>query len=257
MPADDLTLLRTVAAEAGDLAMRYFRQDPHVWYKNDTSPVSEADLAVDRFLRDRLMTARPEYGWLSEETEDDRSRLGDRPTFVVDPIDGTRAFLKGEVWWCVSVAVVRAGRSVAGVLACPANGELYAADSASPSCKNGRPIRVADPDRVKTMAAPRRVLAKLPEDFLGLERQPHVASLAYRLAMVADGRLTATLVKPNSSDWDLAAADVVLSQAGGAIVDIDGAPLRYNRGDTTHGLLIAAPLALLPQLREAVSGIDL
>ena len=256
-PENDLALIEAVAAEAGELAMRYFRRDPDVWYKDGNSPVSEADIAVDRLLRDRLMTARPDYGWLSEETEDDLSRLGDRPVFVVDPIDGTRGFLKGQDCWCVSVAVVRGGRSLCGVLACPARGEMFAADQSSPSTRNGQPIHVADPEQVKTIAGPRRVIAKLPEDFFGLERGPHIASLAYRLAMVADGRLTATLVKPYCNDWDLAAADLIVNRAGGAVVDIDGAPARYNRRDTTHGLLIAAPVGLLPRLRDAVSGIDL
>ena len=176
---------------------------------------------------------------------------------MVDPIDGTRAYIKGDDLWCVSVAVVREGRPVAGVLACPARGELFTASRDTKAFENGGTVRVAEPRSTRKIAAPRSVLGKLPQGLLeGLEQAPHVSSLAYRLAMVVDGRLAATFVKPNSNDWDLAAADLILKQAGGAIVDIDGAPLTYNHGDTSHGILIAAPTEMLPTLREAVIGID-
>ena len=119
-PADeDLSLLRAAAVEAGRIALGYFRQNPEVWLKGGSSPVSEADYAVDRYLKETLLAARPDYGWLSEETADHPARLASRRTFVVDPIDGTRGFLEGGSRWCVSVAVVEAGRSVAGVIEAP------------------------------------------------------------------------------------------------------------------------------------------
>ncbi|RUU48953.1 3'(2'),5'-bisphosphate nucleotidase CysQ, partial [Mesorhizobium sp. M2C.T.Ca.TU.002.02.1.1] len=122
---DDLALLRDAAREAGAIAMGYFGNNPQVWMKGGTSPVSEADHAADAYLRETLLRARPDYGWLSEETADDHARLSARRTFVVDPIDGTRGFLDGLHSWCVSVAVVEEGRSLAGVLECPAKGETY------------------------------------------------------------------------------------------------------------------------------------
>ncbi len=254
---DDLELVTRAAEHAGQIAMGYFRKDPEVWYKGGTSPVSEADIAVDRYLQETLRQARPDYGWLSEETEDDHSRFSGQPVFVVDPIDGTRAYIRGDDLWCVSIAVVREGRPVVGVLACPARGELFTASSDRKALENGAAVRVAKPGSTRKIAAPRSVLGKLPQGLLeGLEQAPHVSSLAYRLAMVADGRLAATFVKPNSNDWDLAAADLILQQAGGAIIDIDGARLSYNHGDTTHGILIAAPTEVLSTLREAVIGID-
>ena len=256
-PTDDLNLITMAAQQAGRIAMDYFRSDPQVWYKGGTSPVSEADIAVDRYLQGLLRNARPDYGWLSEETEDDQSRLDESSVFVVDPIDGTRAFIQGENGWCVSVAVVHDGRSVAGVLACPARDEVFTAEIDAPSRKNGAVIKVAKPGTNPRIAAPKSVMGKIPEGALkNLERVPHISSLAYRLAMVADGRLAATFVKPNASDWDLAAADLILRQAGGRLTDIHGDPLRYNRGETTHGILIAAPSELLPTLRDAVADID-
>ena len=112
----DLSLLVDTAREAGQIAMRFFKQSPEVWMKGGTSPVSEADYAVDAFLRQTLLSARPDHGWLSEETADGLARLSARRTFVVDPIDGTRGFLEGADRWCVSVAIVEAGRPIAGVL---------------------------------------------------------------------------------------------------------------------------------------------
>ena len=256
--SDDLALIREAALEAGTIAMRYFRQDPDVWYKDGRSPVSEADMAVNRFLHTELLAARPDYGWLSEETEDDKSRLHGTAAFVVDPIDGTRAYIRGEDVWCVSVAVVRNGCSVAGVLACPAREEFYESGIDGAALKNGQPIRVARPGTGDLIAAPDIVYDRLPQDWTaGLARSRHISSLAYRVAMVADGRLAATFIKPNSNDWDLAAADLILGKAGGAIVGLDGSRLRYNQDTTSHGILLAGPDEFLPELQNAAAGIDL
>ena len=256
--SDDLALIREAALEAGTIAMRYFRQDPDVWYKDGRSPVSEADMAVNRFLHGELLAARPDYGWLSEETEDDKSRLHGDASFVVDPIDGTRAYIRGEDVWCVSVAVVRHGRTVAGVLACPARDEFYESCDDGAALMNGQPIQVARRGTGDLIAAPDIVYERLPTDWTsGLTRSKHISSLAYRVAMVADGRLAATFIKPNSNDWDLAAADLILDNAGGAIVDLDGSRLRYNQDTTRHGILLAGPHEFLPELQNAAAAIDL
>ena len=123
----DLDLLVTAAREAGDLALRFFGRDPQSWAKGLTSIVSEADFAVDRLLADRLTPARPDYGWLSEETADSPDRLARRRIFVVDPIDGTRAFLSGRAEWCISLAIVEDGRPIAAALYAPVIGALFRA----------------------------------------------------------------------------------------------------------------------------------
>src|SRR5690606_14902808 len=110
--SDDLELLRTAAVPAGIIASSYFRRDLKTWTKENASPVSEADIVLDKFLHSALTTARPDYGWLSEESADDLSRLTQARTFVVDPIDGTRGFIRGEDSWTVSLAVVENGRAV-------------------------------------------------------------------------------------------------------------------------------------------------
>lgn len=257
----DLELIVDAAREAGAVALSYFRQSPEVWWKNEgRSPVSAADFAANEKLATLLRTARPDYGWLSEETDDDNRRLSQATVFVVDPIDGTRGFLSGLETWCVSVAVVTDGRPTAGVLFAPALDELYVAESGAPALKNGVPIKVSDRPRgdIHRLATGEDMLKGFDTDFRKtIERVKHVPSLAYRLAMVADGRLEGTFVKPDSHDWDLAAADLILACAGGALVDLSGNPLRYNRADVSHAELCGASNACLPEfLRQLSHGRD-
>jgi myo-inositol-1(or 4)-monophosphatase len=258
-PADawtaDLDLLTGAARLAGARALDFFRKGPDVWWKNGgRSPVSAADFAANDILKKELLSARPNYGWLSEETDDDAGRLDCETVFVIDPIDGTRAFIAGKDVWCVSAAVVHSGRPVAGVLYAPALDEFFTATADGAALKNGQPIATTEPDA----ARPTRVAAA--EDMAegidrhtvgGVHRISHVPSLAYRIAMVADGRIDATLVKRNSHDWDLAAADLILSRAGGALVTLDGEPLVYNRPTVSHETLCAAGLSRLSGLVEA------
>lgn len=254
---DDLALIAGASRQAGALALGYFRQSPEVWWKNEgRSPVSAADFAANELLEGILRTARPGYGWLSEETEDSAERLDRDTVFVVDPIDGTRAFINGEATWCVSVAVVHQGRPVAGVLVAPALDEEYLAVTGGDALKNGAPVSVSswvegEPFRLATAED---MLARISTDLRQtITRIKHVPSLAYRLAMVAEGRIDGTLVKRNSHDWDLAAADLILERAGGQLVGLDGEPLAYNRPDVRHEVLCAASPALLPPLIRELS----
>jgi myo-inositol-1(or 4)-monophosphatase len=239
-PADDLALIRGAARQAGAIALSFFNQKPEVWMKGGTSPVSEADYAVDRFLRETLVAARPDYGWLSEETADSPERLAARRTFVVDPIDGTRAFLDGRPTWCVSIAIVEAGRPLAGVLDCPATNEVFAATLGMGASMNDRPIRVAAGREPARIAGPKPMIdGALPQLGRQVERVSYIPSLAYRIAMVADGRLDATFIKHNSRDWDLAAAELVLTEAGGRLSRPDGLAPVYATAETRHGPLAA------------------
>lgn len=254
---EDLPLLREAAREAGAIAMRYFGNNPQVWMKGGTSPVSEADHAADAFLRQTLLAARPDYGWLSEETADDPARLAARRTFVVDPIDGTRGFLEGLRSWCVSVAVVEDGRTLAGVLECPATEKTYWALPGEGAFLNGRRIAVRRPAAMVEIGGPKPLIALMPAEWQGrLSRVPYIPSLAYRLAMVANGRLDATFVKPNAHDWDIAAADLILREAGGALLDRKGRAPRYAGEVIQHGALVAGSGELLAVLSAVVAGLD-
>ncbi|WP_367715773.1 3'(2'),5'-bisphosphate nucleotidase CysQ [Nitratireductor sp. GISD-1A_MAKvit] len=251
----DLELIATAARQAGDIALKYFRRDPEVWWKEGDSPVSEADYAVDRFLRTELLAARPEYGWLSEETALAQQELEREKVFVVDPIDGTRAFIDGRPVWCVSIGVVHRGKSVVGVLECPALSETYHGLAGAGAFCNGQALAVKPAGEAFVIGGPKAMISELPADVLRKNRaHGYVPSLAYRIAMVASGALDATFVKPNSHDWDLAAADVILSEAGGTIRDAQGNALSYASGNPKKGALAAGSGVLLDAMTQALTG---
>ncbi|MGN8020163.1 3'(2'),5'-bisphosphate nucleotidase CysQ [Phyllobacterium sp. 22229] len=256
---DDLALIREAAEGAGRIALSYFRQDPQVWMKTGNSPVTEADLAADKYLKDMLLTARPDYGWISEETLDDRAATPRRRFFVVDPIDGTRAFIEGTDVWCVSVAVIEDGRPVAGVLECPARGQTITALPGQGAEQNGAAIHVSTSGVPFKVAGPGPFLKKLPDHFQqSMIAAPYIASLAYRIAMVARGDIAGTFVRPNSHDWDLAAADLILAEAGGHVLTANGKPLTYGlrnneTGDYRHGALVAASGLLMDNMLDVVA----
>ncbi|RRI01407.1 3'(2'),5'-bisphosphate nucleotidase CysQ [Mesorhizobium tamadayense] len=254
---EDLALLRDAAREAGAIAMHYFGNNPQVWMKGGTSPVSEADHAADAYLRETLLKARPDYGWLSEETADDHARLSARRTFVVDPIDGTRGFLDGLHSWCVSVAVVEDGRSLAGVLECPAKQETYWALPGEGAFLNAKRIHVRPLGDTVEIGGPKPLVDRMPQAWQGrLRRMPYIPSLAYRLAMIANGKLDATFVKPSAHDWDIAAADLILREAGGALLDRGGERPRYAGEVINHGALAAGSGELLDVLAGIIATAD-
>ncbi|ENS54920.1 hypothetical protein C036_03099 [Brucella melitensis F1/06 B10] len=161
----ELDLLREAAREAGRIAMHYFGRSPEVWLKDGVSPVSEADLAVDRFLKETLLAARPDYGWISEETVDERAAAERSRAFVVDPIDGTRAYIGGQDQWCVSIAIIENGSPVAGVLECPVREELLEAGKGLGARQNGCRIHTKVPlaGEEITIAFARNQINALPE----------------------------------------------------------------------------------------------
>jgi myo-inositol-1(or 4)-monophosphatase len=243
---DDLALLLDAGAEAGRIAMGYFAEHApnEVWTKQGNSPVSEADLAVDDYLRRMLLSARPDYGWLSEETEDTAHRLTADRLFVVDPIDGTRGFLAGRKEWCISMAIVENERPVAGVLECPAMGRRFSASAETPAQLNGNPIPKLIKNSVKTVTASRKLNVILESQYHSeLEVLPFIPSLAYRIAMVATGEIDAAFARPGAHDWDLAAAEIILQQSGGVLTDIAGQPKRYNQQSPRSGSLLASGIS--------------
>jgi myo-inositol-1(or 4)-monophosphatase len=254
--AADVALLETAAREAGEIAMRWFRRDPQVWEKAGGSPVSEADLAVDRHLKARLLAARPDYGWLSEETADGPERLERTRVFVVDPIDGTRAFVAGDDQWTVSLAVVAAGRPIAAALIRPATGALWLA-AAGGGARDGAGRLLAITDRADLagarVSAPGRYLERSAMKGAGFASRRFVPSLALRIAHVAEGRLDIAYGSGNAHDWDLAAADLLVEEAGGRVVVPSGEPLVYNRAVPSHPPLVAAVPGLVDAARDLLA----
>lgn len=237
----DCTLLVETAIEAGKIGLKWFGNDPEVWMKEGQSPVSEADFAIDQFLKEELLKARPDYGWLSEETDDDKDRLNASRIFVVDPIDGTRGFINGMKRWCVSVAVVENHRPVAGVLQCPVMQQTISATANAGAWCNGEPVstKLMREGDILRVTGPRSLQSETDNQWpRPVEKLPFVPSLAYRLAMVAMGEADLSLARASAKDWDLAAADLIVTEAGGVLSDMEGDPLTYNCEDVRHGGLI-------------------
>lgn len=251
---DDRLLLRDAAREGGRLAMTFFRRACRSWSKEGGSPVTEADMAVDRLLRRVLLAARPDYGWLSEETADDPARRDCRNVFVVDPIDGTRGFIDGDRRWCVSLAVVRDGRPVAAALYAPALERLFTATAGGGAETAGRRLRVSPrtDSRNAAVGGPKGWLKSAPLGRLGVAGAPYLPSLAYRFTLVAEGTFDAAFARPRAHDWDLAAADLLVHEAGGRLTGLDGERPRYNRETLRHGVLVAGNPHIHPELVAAV-----
>ena len=240
-PEEDLQLLRACAVTAGIIAAGYFRQNVRTWTKEHGSPVSEADVVLDRFIRAQLTGARPDYGWLSEESADNPDRLTRERVFVVDPIDGTRGFIKGEDAWCVSLAVVEAGLAIAGVVYAPARDQMYEASSGHGARLNGTPIERRTPEgRTRPLIpAPGAVHQELQTYGFEYARGPYYPSLAYQLVQVATGKLDAAVARRGSHDWDIAGAAIILKETGVAFEDVCAGPVHLNREDVRHGALAA------------------
>ncbi len=246
------------ARGAGTLALAYFRPgavtSAEISHKAGGSPVTEADHLVDRFLRQRLETLVPEAGWLSEETEDTSARLSKDIVLVVDPIDGTRSFMRGHGAWAIAIALVEQGRPLIGVVHAPALGETYVAVRGAGARLNDNAIEVSKLvalGATARVAAPVLLAERLREAGLQFALQPKIPSLALRIANVASGALDAGFASENAHDWDIAAADLILHEAGGRLASLDGCAIVYNRGDTRHGLLTAAPAQIHAEVNAA------
>jgi myo-inositol-1(or 4)-monophosphatase len=251
---DDLELLRSCAVAAGIIASSYFRRELKTWTKENASPVSEADIVVDRYLAAALLAARPDYGWLSEETVDNPSRLACARVFVVDPIDGTRGFINGEDSWTVCLAVVEHGVPIAGVVYAPARDELYDAFKGGGARLNGAPlVRRRRPGAAPLIPAPGAVHHEMQAAGLDYVRGPAYPSLAYRLVQVATGKLDAAVSRRGSQDWDIAAAALILDEAGIGFADVCAGFPQFNKRDVRHGALAAlGDMSLQPLVHAAL-----
>ncbi len=228
--------------EAGAIACKLFRTDLKHWTKGASSPVSEADIAVNDLIRAKLREAFPDDGWLSEESEADDSRLNQRRIWIVDPIDGTRAYIAGRDEWALSAALVVDGRPVVGAVFAPVYDDFFAASAGAGATLNGAAIRVSQRAALEgaEIAGSRRLLEEAGLGASGARLTPRAGSLALRLARVAQGAMDATIVSPNSHDWDLAAADLLVHEAGGVMSGLTSGKIVYNRPRLVHGLLVAA-----------------
>jgi len=257
---NDALLLNDAVRAAGALAMTYFGKAPKAWNKKGDTPVSEADIAVNDLLEARLKGARPAYGWLSEETDDKPDARSQSRVWVVDPIDGTRAFLKGRPHFTVSVALVENGAPLIAAVYNPATGEFFEAQHGTGTKLNGNAVSVTNREAIEGC----RMVAYAPmfKHPAWQEPWPEMEivernSVAYRIALVASGQADAVLALNGKSDWDIAAAHLLIEEAGGCISAHDGTPLVYNRASTRHPSLVAAGPALFDALRRKLAPVKL
>ena len=244
-PAADRQRLAAVLREAGAIALKTFRMPLKTWLKAQASPVSEADIAVDDYLRERLAGAQSGYSWLSEESVQDHASAEARALWIVDPIDGTRAYLAGQSDWAISAALVADGRPLlAGVFA-PVSDEMFLALAGGGATRNGSPMAASRGSALADIrvSGPKRLVRALATTEPRITVVPRIGSLALRLVRVAEGALDIAFAGGNSHDWDLAGADLLVHEAGGAITDLAGRGLTYNRPDLSHGTLMAAGVA--------------
>jgi len=259
---EDLALIEEAVREAGKIARSYFGGSYKKWDKGKGDPVTEADLAVDKYLRETFTAARPDYGWLSEESVDDLRRLSTEFTFVVDPIDGTVAFLKNRPHFTICVALVREHLPVVGVVFNPISEERFTAIAGEGAMMNGARIHTSDAAEVDhcRMLADRTMLAHPNWNNPPLTPWPPMeietrGSIAYRLALVANGSFDAMLALSAKRDWDLAAGDLIVREAGGIVTTHTGAQMRYNGEQTLQPSVVAAGARLHPLLIDRVRNI--
>jgi len=246
LQAHDLELLTSAAKNAGEIAKTYFQNGHETWDKpGGAGPVTEADLAVNDMLTEELRAARPDYGWLSEESENDSTRLSKKRTFVVDPIDGTRAFIDGSKSWSHALAILEDGIPIAAAVYLPMLDKLYTAMRGTGAHLNGAPITV-DPE---TQVQDARVLAnknnfrpELWHPSVPPVKQDFRSSLAYRMCLVAEGRFNAMLTLRQTWEWDIASGVLIVEEAGGHARTRDGlAPKLNNPHPQINGVLAANP----------------
>ncbi|MBL4806654.1 MAG: 3'(2'),5'-bisphosphate nucleotidase CysQ [Rhodobacteraceae bacterium] len=245
MPARDLKLLHDAALAAGEIAKKFFKADPEIWDKgNNQGPVTEADLAIDRMLKHELLGARPDYGWLSEESEDSSDRLKHDRVFIIDPIDGTRAFIAGENSFSHSLAIAENGKVIAALVHLPIREQTYAAHIGGGATCNGNPIQ---PSETRNSSGANILTTKpslnpdlWPGGVPDLNRHFR-PSLAYRLCLAADGRFDGMITLRDAWEWDIAAGDLIVTEAGGIASDRLGAKPVYNNPHPMLAGMIAAP----------------
>ena len=238
----DATLLTDTVREAGALALSLFGTDLKNWTKGASSPVSEADIAVNDLLESRLRSATPDYGWLSEESVDDEARLERRLVWIVDPIDGTRGYLAGREDWCVSVALVENGSAVLAAGFAPASDEFFFAARGQGATRNAVPVFATSGTELdfSRVAGPKPLVERLSRQTGEITLHPRIGSLALRLCRVGQGSLDAAFAGGQSRDWDLAAANLIVQEANGNMTALSGDAILYNRREVTHGVLVAA-----------------
>ncbi len=246
-------LLCDAVREAGELALRMFNAGVDSWDKTDGTPVSEADLMVDKLLADKLRGATPDFGWLSEETAREDASRSKSHVWVVDPIDGTSAFLGGSKQWCVGACLLSHGRPVAAAAFAPAQNRFYEAVLDAGARLNGNPMQTTDKsglDGSRFVAHKSALNQNKWNDPVPQINCAMTTSLILRQCIVASGEYDGAIAFGRKHDWDLAPGDLIVHEAGGRTLDLAGEPFIYNRSSTRQNGMMAGSKALLDEIGE-------
>ena len=249
-------LLQDAVRQAGDLAMHYYGADPKTWQKEDDQPVTEADIAINDLLKHLLLADRQHYGWLSEETEDNTERLSAQKTWIIDPIDGTSAFMSKKPEFAISAALVENNRPVLGCVFNPANDEFYAARSGHGATKNGQTITfkgaIKIEEDIHVCVYPPVMKHQAWKDTWPKVRVSNRNSVAYRLALLAESHFDVLMMLNTKKDWDMAAGDLIVHEAGGFIAGLDGQPFLYNTENISHRRTLAGSRPMIAELGQRI-----
>lgn len=238
----DRLSLERICREAGEIAMSQWPGAGHrleIWEKAPGNPVCAADIAIDAFLKRELHALLPAAGWLSEETADDAARLDKRLTWLVDPIDGTRDFIRGRRGWAISVALIDAGRPLMGMLVAPARDEVWSAEAGKGAWLNDARLAASERAELSGARIPADSLPRSDRDLTMVEK-PN--SIALRMAMIAADAADLLATLRWGHEWDIAAAALIAEEAGARVTNAFGRRLRYNKPDPQDfGVLVSAP----------------
>jgi len=246
----EIAVVQAAVHEAGQQVLQLAAHGFETHIKHDRSPVTTADLAVNRILQQTLLHAFPGDGWLSEETPDDPARLKKSRVWVIDPIDGTKYFMTGVPQYAISVALVEEQRPTCAVIYNPATNELFTAIKGRGAWLNQNRLRVradvpAQPAILVNPSGHRRDAFRVIDD--AVECRP-MGSIAYTLALVAAGRSDGTINVDRLNEWDIAAGVLLIEEAGGCWSDMTGSPVPFNQLKTAIRGVLASNASLHPSL---------
>ena len=259
-PSSEHNLVKESIIKAGKLALKWFKKDPEQWKKDDGTLVSKADIEINDLLNKLLKDKNPEFGWLSEENEDDKSRLNKEIAFVVDPLDGTQAFLEGKREFSISVAIVENGLPISGIVFSPSTNEMFEAEKDKGSWKNKKKVLISKYKKLEEckMMAFKPMFShpawNEPWPKMNIENRN---SIAYRMALVASGEFDAMMALNSKNDWDIAAGDLLISESGGNVSLHTDKKIIYNQENTKKPSVIGSNKIIHEKIIRRVKSLEL